>query len=113
TCCGNTPGTIPRRRSRRSPLATSTPIPVLSGAHFQPVNQRAELLATQTYLSVFTYGPGELSLFQSLGTDPQPGSVPPENLEPVPSPVGEEKEIARQWIPFPGNHRLKQRCRSG
>jgi hypothetical protein len=49
---------------------TSTAIPVLFRAHFQPVDQRAELFTPQIYLTIFTDRPGESSLFQSLGTYP-------------------------------------------
>jgi len=48
--------------------------------------------------------PGETSLFQSLGTDPESGSVPDEDLQPIALAVAEQEQVpterlTRQAIP--------------
>jgi hypothetical protein len=61
---------------------------------------------TQDDLALRVAGPrpGETSLFQSLGTDPESGSVPDEDLQPIALAVAEQEQvpterIARQSIP--------------
>ncbi len=42
--------------------------------------------------------PGETSLFQSLGTDPESGSVPDEDLQPIALAVAEQEQVPAQRL---------------
>ena len=64
------------------------------------MNQRAELLATQIYLTALTHWPGESSLLQSLGTNPQTIAIPVKHLNPIPSPIGEYEQVPGQRVSF-------------
>src|ERR1700690_1730532 len=62
------------------------------------MDQRAEVFPTQGHTALITGWPGEPTLLQPLGTDPQPGAVPVEHLEPIASPIGEHEQVTRERI---------------
>jgi hypothetical protein len=61
-----------------------------------PTQQQRKLFVTQDDLALRIAGlrPGETSLFQSLGTDPESASVPDENLQPIALGVAEQEKVS-------------------
>src|SRR5271157_682485 len=65
-----------------------------------PPSNKGELFMTQDDLALRVAGlrPGETSLFQSLGTDPESGSVPDEDLQPIALAVAEQEQVPAQRL---------------
>ena len=68
-------------------LGGSLPVPplVLGFGQIDPTQQQRKLFVTQDDLALHITGlrPGETPFLQPLGTDPESGSVPDEDLQPI------------------------------
>src|SRR6266481_181511 len=77
------------------PLGRSLPVPslVLGFGQIDPTQQQRKLFVTQDDLALRITGlrPGETSLLQSLGTDPESATIPNEDLQPIALGVAEQE----------------------
>ena len=76
------------------------PLLVLGFSQIDPTQQQRKLFVTQDDLALHISGlrPGETSLFQSLGTDPESASVPDEDLQPIALAVAEQEQVPAQRL---------------
>src|SRR5947209_12089465 len=83
----------------------STPVPTRFGFHHQPREHRQKFGRTHLRASTLTARPGEATLIQSLGANPEPAAIPKKYLHPVALLVGKDKPMTGEGILL--EHRLR------
>jgi hypothetical protein len=76
----------------------SPPKPACLGPHFQAADERRQFLVAQCGHCAIAVRRGESTALEAFGATPQARSVPEKNFQPVPLPVGEDEQMARERI---------------
>src|ERR1035438_7032359 len=83
-------------------LGGSLPVPplVLGFGQIDPTQQQRKLFVTQDDLALPIAGfrPGETPFLQPLGTDPEPASIPDEDLQPIALGIAEQEQVPAQRL---------------
>src|SRR5437762_5087531 len=90
------------RRQNRSPAENETilraPIPTGSWDTFDPVNEQLEFFRAESAAGALAGHPGKRPPFQSFGVEHQARPIPKEDLQPVATLIGEDKEMSADGI---------------